>query len=153
METISVSDIPDWIGKPTGTSDWVLVDQERINHFAEVTEDNQFIHTDPVQAAQTPFGGTIAHGFLTLSLLSRFAATGGMLVLEDIKMGVNYGFDKVRLMNPVRAGKRVRGHFTLMEATQKIPGQWSFKYAVKVEIEGDEKPALVAEWLNIMMVG
>ena len=151
MKTISIEQIPDWVGKPTGTSDWVMVDQERINQFADVTLDHQFIHIDPDRAGQTPFGGTIAHGFLTLSLLSRFAETGGMLVLEGVKMGVNYGFDKVRFMNPVRAGKRVRGHFTLMEATEKVPGQWGFKYAVKVEIEDDEKPALVAEWLNIMM--
>ena len=153
MKTITVEQIPDWIGKATGTSDWIVVDQERINQFAEVTIDNQFIHIDPERAAQTPFGGTIAHGFLTLSLLSRFAETGGMLVLDGIKMGVNYGFEKVRFMNPVRAGKRVRGHFTLMDANEKVPGQWAFKYAVKVEIEDDEKPALVAEWLNIMVIG
>ncbi|MEO0850207.1 MAG: MaoC family dehydratase [Pseudomonadota bacterium] len=150
---MSVEDIPNWVGKPTGSSDWLTVSQDRIDQFADVTEDHQFIHVDPVRAKDTPFGGTVAHGFLTLSLLSRFAETGGMLVLKDIKMGVNYGFDKVRLMNPVAAGKRVRGHFKLIEATEKLPGQWAFKYAVKVEIEGDEKPALVAEWLNIMMVG
>lgn len=153
MQIITADEIPGWVGKSTGVSDWLTMSQDRIDQFADVTEDHQFIHVDPARARETPFGGTIAHGFLTLSLLSRFAETGGMLVLKDIKMGVNYGFDKVRLMNPVRAGERVRGHFTLMAATEKLPGQWSFKYAVKVEIEGDEKPALVAEWLNLMMVG
>lgn len=152
MNVVKPEDLKDWVGKHTGTSEWLLVDQPRIDTFADVTEDQQFIHVDPEKAATTPFGGTIAHGFLTLSLLSRFAETGGVIVLDGIKMGVNYGFDKVRFMNPVKSGTKVRGHFTLMSAEEKMPGQWAFKYAVKVEIEGDEKPALMAEWLSMMFV-
>jgi len=140
-----------FVGKETGTSDWVMLDQERINQFADITEDHQFIHIDPQAAKNTPFGGTVAHGFLSLSMLSRLAQDS-VLVLEGAKMGVNYGFDKVRFINPVRSGKNVRGIFKLMSVDQKIPGQWSMKYAVKVEIEGEEKPALVAEWLTMQFV-
>lgn len=145
---VSAADIAGYIGKEVGVSDWVVLDQKRIDVFADVTEDHQFIHIDPEAAKATPFGGTIAHGFLTLSMLSRLA-TGVLLALEGVKMGVNYGFEKVRFVNPVRSGGRIRGRFTLMSAEQKIPGQWSFKYAVKVEIEGEEKPALVAEWMTM----
>ena len=151
MKVVKASEISSHVGAVTGVSDWILVDQERINVFADVTEDHQFIHIDPEAAKATSFGTTIAHGFLTLSMLSRFAA-GCVLVTEGVKMGVNYGFDKVRFMSPVKSGKRIRGHFTLMSAENKIPGQWSFKYAVKVEIEGEEKPALIAEWLTMQFV-
>lgn len=152
MKVVKPSDVKGHIGEEVGVSDWIVVDQDRINAFAEVTEDRQFIHVDPEAAKATPFGGTIAHGFLTLSLLSRMAA-GSVLVLEGIRMGVNYGFDKVRFAAPVRAGKRVRGRFTLMSADERAPGQWAFKYAVRVEIEGEEKPALVAEWLTMQATG
>ena len=151
MKVVKPEEISSHVGAVTGVSDWILVDQERINVFADVTEDHQFIHIDPEAAKATPFGTTIAHGFLTLSMLSRFAA-GCVLVTEGVKMGVNYGFDKVRFMSPVKSGKRIRGHFTLMSAENKIPGQWSLKYAVKVEIEGEDKPALVAEWLTMQFV-
>ena len=151
MHIVSPADAPNWVGKETGVSDWLLVDQARIDKFAEVTEDYQFIHVNPEQAKATPFGGTIAHGFLTLSLLSKFGE-GAVLVLEGVKMGVNYGFEKVRMMSPVKSGKRVRGHFTLLEASERSPGQWRFKYLVKVEIEGEEKPALVAEWVTMQIV-
>ncbi len=152
MKIVASKDVKGLIGSMTGTSGWIEVSQERINQFADVTEDHQFIHIDAERAAQTPFGGTIAHGFLTLSLLSKFAEDGGMFALEGIKMGINYGFEKVRMMSPVKSGKRVRGHFTLMEADEKIPGQWKFVFAVKVEIEGEEKPALMAEWVNMQFV-
>ncbi len=151
MPTINAADVADWVGKEIGSSEWLLVDQGRIDKFADVTEDWQFIHVDPDKAAQTPFGGTIAHGFLTLSLLSKLAQDC-VLVLEGVKMGVNYGFEKVRLMSPVRAGKRIRGHFTLAEAGERSPGQWRFKYVVKVEIEDEEKPALIAEWVTMQFV-
>lgn len=151
MPRISKDDISNWIGKETGTSDWVTIDQARIDQFAEVTGDRQFIHIDPEAAQKTPFGGTIAHGFLTLSMLSQMGA-GSVLVLDGVKMGINYGFEKIRFINPVRSGKRIRAHFTLMAADEKMPGQFQFKYAVKVEIEGDEKPALMAEWLTMQMV-
>lgn len=143
--------ILDLVGKETGVSDWIVIDQARIDAFADVTEDHQFIHVDPEAAAKTPFGGTIAHGFLTLSMLSKLAG-GSMVAIEGVKMGVNYGFEKVRFVTPVRSGKKIRGRFTLMSASAKVPGQWKLKYAVKVEIEGEEKPALVAEWLTMQVV-
>ena len=151
MKITAPDAVAEFVGKETGVSDWVTVDQERINQFADVTEDHQPIHVNAEIAAASPFGTTVAHGFLTLSLLSRLA-TDAVLVLEGVKMGVNYGFDKVRLMNPVKSGKRIRGRFTLMSAKERTPGQWSFKYAVKVEIEGEEKPALIAEWLSMQFV-
>jgi len=143
--------IADFVGQETGVSDWIAIDQARIDAFADVTEDHQFIHINPEAAAKTPFGSTIAHGFLTLSMLSKLAS-GCVLVLDGVKMGVNYGFEKVRFVTPVKAGKKIRGRFTLMSADTKIPGQWSFKYAVKVEIEGETKPALIAEWLTMQFV-
>ncbi|MEZ5896452.1 MAG: MaoC family dehydratase [Parvularculaceae bacterium] len=151
MPVIKVEKLSEYVGKQTGISDWLMVDQDRINVFADVTEDHQFIHVNPEAAKMTPFGTTVAHGFLTLSLLSKMAENA-VLILDGVKMGLNYGFDKVRFMSPVKSGKRVRGHFTLMSADQKIPGQWQFKYAVKVEIEGEEKPALAAEWLSMQFV-
>lgn len=151
MHVATPDNVSELVGKETGVSDWIMIDQERINAFADVTEDHQFIHIDPEAARATPFGTTIAHGFLSLSMLSKLAA-GSVIVLEGVKVGVNYGFDKVRFAAPVKSGKRVRGRFTLMSADQKIPGQWTFKYAVKVEIEGEDKPALVAEWLTMQFV-
>ena len=151
MPVIKVEELSEYVGKQTGVSEWLTVDQDRINVFADVTEDHQFIHVNPEAAKMTPFGTTVAHGFLTLSLLSKMAENS-VLILDGVKMGLNYGFDKVRFMSPVKSGKRVRGHFTLMSADQKIPGQWQFKYAVKVEIEGEEKPALAAEWLSMQFV-
>ena len=116
-----------------------------------MTEDRQFIHVDPEAAARTPFGGTVAHGFLTLSLLSRMAE-GVMLRPASLRMAVNYGFERVRFMAPVRSGKRVRGRFTLATAEQKRASQWQLAYAVTVEIEGEEKPALIADWIGYMFV-
>jgi acyl dehydratase len=127
------------------------MDQQRINEFADATEDRQFIHTDPDAAAQTPFGGTIGHGFLTLSMLSRMAAEG-MLVPDSIKMAVNYGLDRVRFIAPVRSGKRIRGRFRLDSVEEKAPGQLLLRHTVTVEIEGEEKPALTAEWLGLLFV-
>ena len=139
------------IGQEVGVSSWLTVDQARIDAFAEATEDRQFIHVDPDAAAQTPFGGTIAHGFLSLSLLSRMAADA-MLLPDGLKMAVNYGFDRVRFIAPVRSGKRVRGRFTLDSVDEKAPGQYLMRHAVTVEIEGEAKPALTAEWLGLMFV-
>jgi acyl dehydratase len=143
--------LSEFVGKETGVSEWITIDQERINQFADVTEDHQFIHVDPEAAKATPFGTTIAHGFLTLSMLSKLAS-GSVLILEGVKMGVNYGFEKVRFVAPVKSGKKIRGRFTLMSADSKIPGQWTLKYSVKVEIDGETKPALVAEWLTMQFV-
>ena len=147
MPIASIEEITGKLGQEVGVSDWIIVDQARIDTFADVTEDPQFIHIDPARAAQTPFGGTIAHGFLTLSLLSRMAADA-MLRPDGIKMGVNYGFEKVRFIAPVRSGKRVRGRFTLAAFDEKRPGQYQFTHVVTVEIEGEHKPALIAEWIG-----
>ena len=152
MAVVKAQDLAGIVGQEVGVSDWIEIDQERINVFADVTEDHQFIHIDEEKAKQTPFGGTIAHGFLTLSMLSALAA-GTSLVIDGIQMGINYGFEKVRFLQPVRAGKKIRGRFTLAEATERKPGQWMLKYAVSVQIEGEEKPALMAEWLTLQIVG
>ena len=151
MPIASIEDISAKVGSEVGLSDWILVDQARIDAFAEVTEDPQFIHIDPAAAAKTPFGGTVAHGFLTLSLLSRMAADA-MLRPAEVKMGVNYGFEKVRFMAPVRSGKRIRGRFMLERLDEKRPGQWQFVHNVTVEIEGEDKPALVADWIGLIFV-
>ena len=137
------------IGEEVGVSGWLTVDQARIDAFAEATEDRQFIHTDPAAAARTPFGGTIAHGFLTLSLLSRMGAEA-MLLPETLKMAVNYGFDRVRFLAPVKTGKRVRGRFVLDSVEEKAAGQFLVRHTVTVEIEGEDKPALTASWLGLM---
>jgi len=130
-------------------SGWLTVDQERITAFADATEDRQFIHVDPEAAARTPFGGTIAHGFLTLSLLSRMAAET-ILVPDTAKMVVNYGLDRVRFLAPVRSGKRVRGRFILDGVEEKAPGQILLRHTVSVEIEDEDKPALLAVWLTLL---
>ena len=138
-------------GQEVGASSWLLVDQERIDSFAEATEDRQFIHVDREAAAQTPFGGTIGHGFLTLSLLSRMGAEA-MLIPQDVRMVVNYGLDRVRFLAPVRSGKRVRGRFVLHSVTEKAPGQILLRHDVTVEIEGEDKPALSAHWLTLVFI-
>jgi acyl dehydratase len=139
------------IGQEIGTSSWILVDQQRIAAFADATEDHQFIHIDPEAAKAAGFGGTIAHGFLSLSLLSRMAAEG-MLLPDGLKMAVNYGLDRVRFLAPVRSGSRVRGRFTLDSVEEKVPGQWLLRHSVTVEIEGEDKPALSAQWLGLMFI-
>lgn len=149
MPLASLDHIRAQVGQEVGVSSWLVVDQDRIHAFAEATEDRQFIHVDPDAAAQTPFGGTVAHGFLTLSLLSRMAAEA-MLVPDGVKMAVNYGLDRVRFLAPVRSGKRVRGRFNLDSVDEKAPGQWLMRHNVTVEIEGDEKPALTAVWLGLI---
>lgn len=152
MAATKTSDLAAMVGTEIGVSDWTEITQDQINTFADVTDDHQFIHIDPEKAAQTPFGGTIAHGFLTLSMLSSMAG-GTALVLDGIVMGINYGFEKVRFLTPVRAGKKIRGRFTLAEAVERNPGQWMLKYDVSVEIEGEAKPALMAQWLTLQIVG
>lgn len=151
MPLASLDEIRGRIGSEVGVSSWLTMDQQRINEFADATEDRQFIHTDPETAARTPFGGTIGHGFLTLSMLSRMASEG-MLVPDSIKMAVNYGLDRVRFIAPVRSGKRIRGRFRLDSVDQKAPGQLLLRHTVTVEIEGEEKPALTAEWLGLLFV-
>jgi acyl dehydratase len=151
MPTAPLDAIREKIGKEVGCSEWIAVDQERIDSFAEATEDRQFIHVDPAAAAATPFGSTIAHGFLTLSLLSRMGAEA-MLVPDGLNMGLNYGLEHVRFVAPVRSGKRVRGRFTLDSLDEKAPGRVLMRHRVSVEIEGEEKPALTALWLTMIFI-
>ena len=151
MPLAALDEIRTRVGQEVGVSDWLTVDQARIAAFAEATEDRQFIHVDPAAAARTPFGGTVAHGFLTLSLLSRMAADA-MLVPDSLRMAVNYGFERVRFIAPVRAGRRVRGRFALDSVEEKAPGQLLMRHAVTVEIEGEDKPALTASWLGLLFV-
>ncbi len=151
IETVKAEDIPNLVGKEMEPSPWIEITQERVNQFAEATNDFQFIHVDPEKAAQTPFGGPIAHGFLSLSLLSYLNAQNGV-VPDKLAMGINYGSDKVRYLMPVRVGKRIRSKQTVLEVSEKRPGQWLFKNQVTVEIEGEETPALVAEILSMMIL-
>ena len=151
MPIAPLDEIISRIGTVIGESEWITVDQSRIDDFAEATEDRQFIHVDPEAAGQTMFGGTIAHGFLTLSLLSRMAADV-MLIPEGTKMAVNYGFDRVRFIAPVPAGSRVRGTFTLANVEEKGPGQLLTHHNVLVEIEGSDKTALTANWIGLLVL-
>ncbi|HLI98859.1 MAG TPA: MaoC family dehydratase [Bradyrhizobium sp.] len=147
---ISLSTYQAMVGHEVGASSWHLIDQARINVYAGVIEDHQFIHVDPDRAKrETPFGTTVAHGFLTMSLLS-IMSYEVMPVIEGTTMGVNYGFDKLRFVSPVRSGKRVRGRFTLDEAKLRKPRELQSRTFVTVEIEGEEKPALVAEWISLI---
>lgn len=150
MPVASLDDIRSRVGGEIGVSSWILIDQARIDAFAEATEDRQFIHVDPEAAAATPFGGAVAHGFLSLSLLSRMAANA-MLLPEGMRMAVNYGLERVRFLAPVRSGKRVRGRFVLDSVEEKAPGQWLLTHTVTVEIEDETKPALVATWLALIL--
>jgi acyl dehydratase len=149
MPIATLDEIRARVGQEIGVSGWLTVGQERIDAFAEATEDRQFIHVDPALAGQTPFGGTIAHGFLSLSLLSRMGAEA-MLIPEGLKMAVNYGLDRVRFLAPVRSGKRVRGRFVLDSVEEKAPGQVLMRHSVTVEIESEDKPALTAVWLGLI---
>ena len=146
------SELQSLIGTEMGVSKWFEVTQARIDAFADATEDWQFIHVDPEAAKQTPFGGTIAHGFLTMSLASAMSYDA-VPRLEGVVMGVNYGFDKLRFLAPVPAGSKVRGRFKLLSAEDKGGGRWLIKHELTIEIEGAEKPALIAEWLGMQMVG
>ena len=146
---ISITEIQDLVGTEIGLSEWIDVPQSRIDTFADATDDHQFIHVDPVRAAETPFGGTIAHGFLTLSLLSAMNYDCVPRVREQT-MGINYGFDKVRFMAPVPAGARIRGRFVIDEARFRGAGMLMVTYTVTVEIENGKKPALVASWQTII---
>jgi acyl dehydratase len=150
--TLSVDDLKERVGTELGVSGWRLVDQDTIDRFAAVTEDRQFIHVDPARAAaETPFGGAIAHGFLTLSLLSILAQEALPAVAGRV-MGINYGFDRVRFLSPVRAGARVRGRFVLAGLTMRSSGEAMLRYQVSVEIEGSEKPALSADWITLAVL-
>jgi acyl dehydratase len=147
MATVTPAQMKESIGTEH-VSDWVEVTQAMIDRFAEATGDDQFIHVDPVRAAETPFGGTIAHGFLTLSLMPMLSARTDLPRLEGARMGVNYGGNSVRFLSPVRSGARVRGRFRLVDFIEKRPGQYQLTHTFTVEIEGQDKPALIAEWIG-----
>ncbi|MFT0868337.1 MaoC family dehydratase [Pseudomonas sp. CAM1A] len=151
MPYVPVTELSQYVGKELGRSQWLKIDQQRINLFAEATGDFQFIHVDPVKAAKTPFGSTIAHGFLTLSLIPKLMED--ILVLpEGLKMVVNYGLDSVRFIQPVKVDSQVRLKVDLTDATEKKPGQWLLKATATLEIEGEEKPAYIAEPLSLCFV-
>lgn len=150
MPLASLEEIRSRVGSEIGVSSWIAIDQARIDAFADATEDRQFIHVDPEAAAHSPFGGTIAHGFLSLSLLSRMGAEV-MLVPDGTRIAINYGLDRVRFLAPVRSGRRVRGRFMLDLAEEKAPGQWLLRHLVGVEIENEDKPALTAIWLALIV--
>ncbi len=152
VATITTAEMQARIGTET-VSDWVEVTQAMIDKFADATGDHQFIHIDPARAAQTPFGGTIAHGFLTLSLMPLLSSkVPDAPAIEGAKMGVNYGGNSVRFLTPVRSGSKVRGRFKLISFDEKRPGQWQQTNAFSVEIAGQEKPALIAEWISQVFV-
>ena len=151
MPTVPKVELSSYIDKPLQPSDWVLIDQDRIDSFADATLDHQFIHLDAEKAAQTPFGGTIAHGYLTMSLISHFLPQCSVLP-EDAVMGINYGSNKMRFLQPVVVNSEVRGTATLKEVTEKTPGQLLLKNEFVVQIKGEDKPALVAEILSMFIV-
>ena len=152
MATITPQEMQGKVGEVLGTSEWLLVDQDMINKFADATGDHQFIHINEEMAKMTPFGGTIAHGFLTLSLFPVLMAKSDCPKVEGVKMGVNYGGNKTRFISPVRAGKRVRAHTKLLEMVEKRPGQWQQTNEITIEIEGEDKPALICEWITMLFV-
>lgn len=151
IKTVPVDEFVNMAGTKLGVSDWLTIDQQRINEFADCTLDHQFIHIDEEAAAKTPFGGTIAHGFLTLSLLVKLCE-GLSAQPEGIVMGINYGLNKVRFLAPVRAGKRIRAHVELAAVEQKDDNRFLSTQLITVEIEGEETPALIAEWLGMSVI-
>ena len=147
---LSLSNYRAVIGHEIGRSDWVLIDQPMINAFAALTGDNQYIHIDPIRARESPLGGTVAHGFLTLAIIG---GLGPKVIppIEGTKIGYNYGFNSIRLVAPVPSGSRIRAVFVAKGVEQRAPGQVTLTFGVTVEIEGRSKPALVAEWLTLMV--
>ncbi|MHA5498423.1 MaoC family dehydratase [Pseudomonas aeruginosa] len=148
---VSSDELRQLVGKDLEPSPWVLLDQQRISDFADVTEDQQFIHVDPEKAKATPFGGTIAHGLLTLSMLPSLIEKT-LPALEGMKASINYGYNKVRFLAPVRSGKRIRAKFVIADFSEAGPGRYQVLTTITVEIEGEEKPALIAEWISMVLV-
>ena len=151
MKIVSREELFDSIGKPLETTEWHTVTQDQINQFADCTLDHQFIHVDPEKAKETPFGTTIAHGFLSLSMLAHFGESYG-LALENMVMGINYGLNKVRFLTPVKVNSRIRCHAKLVDVVEKSPGQFLITSGVEVEIENEDKPALIAETIAMLVV-
>ena len=151
MQTVPLETAVALIGTDLGASDWKLIDQPLVTAFADLTGDRQFIHVDPEAAARTPFGGAIAHGFLTLSLIATLFPPGAIW-LEGTKMGVNYGFDRVRFLQPIRVGKRIRARHVLRDVKAKGADRVLVTTEVTIEIEGESKPAVIADWLNLQVL-
>ena len=149
VRTMSLDEIKTYVGKEIGVSDWFELDQKRINAFADLTEDHMFLHVNPEAAKATPFGGTIAHGLLTLSMMPVMAYQA-MPGVSGTKMGVNYGYNKVRFMAPVKSGKRVRGRFGVKAVEPQSGGRMQIVHDVAIEIEGESKPAIAAEWITMV---
>jgi len=149
--TMQAQNLTDYIGKKTGVSRWFTITQAQIDTFADATHDHQFIHIDPVKAKDTPFGSTIAHGFLSLSLLSAIASDAGVNI-ENALMGLNYGFDKIRFLQPVNVNSKIRGHMVLAKVLEKRPGQFLLTWDVTIEIDSVDKPALTAKWLTMIII-
>ena len=145
-EAIPLDEYRNQVGMLLGVSDWIVIEQGMIDQFADVTRDWQFIHIDPVRAKETPFGGTIAHGLFTLSLVSAMSFTA-VSAIAGAQMVINYGFNSIRFISPVLSGSRVRGSFTLKQFVERQPRQWQSTLDVRVDIENVLKPALIAEWL------
>jgi acyl dehydratase len=152
MQTVPKNEMTNAVGMKLGPSDWIELSQQRINAFADCTEDHQFIHVDEAKAKETPFGGTIAHGFLTLSLLAGLIEKIGVTP-ENTVMGMNYGFDKIRFLAPVKSGKRVRMVGEVLNVDQKDENRFLTTFGVSIEIEGEDTPALVAEFLLMSFTG
>jgi acyl dehydratase len=152
MKTVPKNDMMSTVGMKLEPSEWIELSQQRINEFADCTEDHQFIHVDEVKAKETPFGGTIAHGFLTLSLLAGLIEKIG-ITPENTVMGMNYGFDKVRFLAPVKSGKRVRMVGEVLKVDQKDENRFLTTFSVSIEIEGEDTPALIAEFLLMSFTG
>lgn len=148
--TISIEDANNYLGQEVGVSDWLKIEQSRIDAFADATNDHQFIHIDPDAAAEGPFGMTIAHGFLSLSLLTDLAANNG-IQLENTAMLINYGFNVVRFLAPVKVDDEIRARIVLNAFEEKRPKQFLVTSGITIEIKGEDKPALVAEWLTLVM--
>lgn len=151
MPSVPTEELNQYIDKPLDASAWLLIDQDRINDFADATLDHQFIHVDEAKAAQTAFGGTIAHGYLTMSLISHFLPECSVLP-EDAVMGINYGSDRIRFLQPVAVNSELRGKAILREVTEKAPGQLLLKNEIEIQIKGEDKPALIAEILSLFIV-
>lgn len=149
--TIQAQQLSDYVGKETGVSRWFTVTQQQIDSFADATHDHQYIHTDPIRAKGSPYGCTIAHGFLSLSLLSAISYESA-INLENTVMGINYGFDKIRFLQPVKVNSRVRGRMVLANVIEKAPEQFLYTWDVTVEIESQPKPALIAQWLTMTII-
>lgn len=151
MDVITKENIYSLVGREIEPSDWFQVNQDRVNTFADCTLDHQFIHVDPEKAAASAFGGTIAHGFLSLSLISYFAEQR-LPLIEGLLVSLNYGFDKVRFLTPVATGSWIRGSLKIVNIDEKSAGQFNLKTEVTIEIKGQDKPALIAEWLTRQVI-